>query len=203
MKGLFGYICSDASSPVAVAALALAALTLLVAVLALCAARAIPKKIMINQRFMSLTEQYRSPEMGFAVYCIFKFYKEDCGDNPDRIEEKYVARFRKEIEEPMKKGAGGVDPSKTLHFQKRLVAYYFWDLARLYFESRFPASLGKKRLLQMVEPSERKLISLVLQMGEASEKCFAKCENIADPPDSDVPMNQSLKRLYDKTGEMM
>ena len=45
---------------------AIAFLTLIVAIIAI----RIPRSIMVNQRFMCLTEQYRSPEMGFAIHCI-------------------------------------------------------------------------------------------------------------------------------------
>lgn len=167
----------------------------------LIAAFYIPRKIMVDQQFSSLTAQYRSTEMGFAIYCLFYFYKNDCQDNPEKIREEYIKRFNKEISDHMPNG-GKIKPSKTLQFQRRLVAYFYWDLAKLYFESRFP-SLGRKKLAQMIEPNERQLISLVLQMSEVNAECFEKCENIIDPPDEDVPMNQFLKRLYDKTEEFI
>ena len=160
----------------------------------------VPKKITLDQQFASLTEQYRSTEMGYAIYSLFSFYVNDCGNNPDNIHKKYVERFNREIKEPPARGEK-IDPSKTLHFQRRLVAYFFWDLSRLYFESFFP-SLKKKQLVKMVEAKERQLINLVLQMSEANAECFARCENITEPPDDDVPMNQSLKRLYEKTEEL-
>jgi hypothetical protein len=161
----------------------------------------IPRKIMVDQQFSSLIAQYRSTEMGFAIYCLFDFYKEDCRCNPERIGDEYKKRFDKEIKNH-KEGKEKIEPSKTLQFQRRLVAQFYWDLAKLYFESRFP-SLSRKYLLQMVGENERQLISLVLQMSEANDERFVKPENIVEPPDDDVPMNQFLKRLYDKTGELI
>jgi hypothetical protein len=174
-------------------------LTLFVTCLALRAAKRIPEQIMTDQRFMALTEQYRSPEMGFAIYSIFRFYAENCQSNPDKITGEYTQRFKDEIKMPLAEGKG-IDPSKTLQFQRRLVAYYFWDLSRLYFES---PRLDKKRLLQMVGENERNLISLVLQMSEANKKCFAGYGTVIEPPDDDVPMNQSIRRLYEKTGKLI
>jgi hypothetical protein len=165
----------------------------------LIAAIFIPRKIMVDQRFASLTEQYRSTEMGFAIFCIFDFYEKDCRNNPDNIKNEYKKRFEIEIRNPII-NKEKINPSLTLQFQRRLVAYFYWDLARLYYESWFPR-LKKKKLYQMVELNERQLINLVLQMSEANAECFAKYENINEPPDDDVPMNQLLKRLYDETEE--
>jgi len=157
---------------------------------------------MVDQQFASLIAQYRSTEMGFAVFCILHFYEYDCLNNPDMIREKYIERFNREIKNPMLEGSLNIEPSKTLQLQRRLVAQFYWDLAKLYFENRFP-SLSKKKLNQMVDANERQLISIVLQMSEANAECFIKCENVIDPPDDEVPMNILLKRLYDKTGEGM
>jgi hypothetical protein len=178
----------------------LSLLTLITAILTLIMAIYIPRKIKVDQQFASLAEQYRSTEIGYAIFCIFNFYVKDCWNNPDNIREKYKERFTREITNPMA-NREKVDPSNTLQFQRRLVAYFYWDLAKLYFESRFPRLPGKK-LYQMVEKNERQLISLILQMSEANAECFAKYENIVEPPDDEAPMNNLLKRLYDKTEEM-
>ena len=160
----------------------------------------IPRKIRIDQQFASLTEQYRSTEMGFAIFSIFNFYEKDCQNNPENIKKKYKERFNREIETPMQEKEKN-DPLNTLQFQRRLVAHFYWDLSKLYFESRLPR-LSKKQLFQMVETNERQLISLILQMSEANAECFTKCENNIDPPDDEVPMNHLLKRLYDKTDKL-
>jgi len=55
----------------------------------------------------------------------------------------------------------------------------------------------------MIEENERNLISLVLQMSEANESRFVNCDNIAEPPDDDVQMNQLIKRLYDSTEDII
>jgi hypothetical protein len=170
---------------------------MLLSIATLLAALYIPRKIMVDQTFSSLVTQYRSPEMGFAILSIFDFYEKDCGSSPNLIEEKYIARYNREIRNPMLLGEN-IDPEKTLHFQKRMIAYFYWELANLYFNSKFPV-LSEKQLYQMVEKNERNLISLVLQMSEAAGKCFIHPDNIAAPADDDVAMDQLIKRLYDKT----
>jgi hypothetical protein len=175
---------------------------MLLSVAALLAALYIPRKIMVDQTFSSLVTQYRSPEMGFAILSIFDFYKKNCESSPNLIEKKYMARYNREIRNPMKLGKK-IDPEKTLHFQRRTIAYFYWELANLYFNSKLPG-LSKKQLYQMIEKNERSLISLVLQTSGAVEKCFIHPDNIAVPADDDVVvMNQLIKRLYDETEGML
>jgi hypothetical protein len=164
----------------------------------------IPRKIRVDQGFSDLSEQYRSPEMGFAILSIFHFYSVDCENNPDLIKEKYVERYNKEIERELEKPAGAtkiINPALTLQFQRRLVTYFYWDLAKLYVDSKWPR-LTKNQIKQFVEDNERNLISLVLQMSEANAECFTKYENIIEPSNDDVPMNKMLKRLYDTTEDL-
>lgn len=169
-----------------------------IAILTLLAALYIPRKIRIDQEFSALAQQYRSPEMGFAILSIFDFYVHKCNSNPDKIKEEYKKIYEEEIGTPIR--TKNIDPAKTLQFQRRLVAYFYWDMAKLYLDSRFPR-LAKKQVKQFVETNERNLISLVLQMSEANAERFVKYDNVDTPPDDDVAMNQLIKRLYEKTEE--
>jgi len=169
--------------------------SLIVAIITLIVAIYIPRKIKIDQQFSSLIEQYRSPEIGYAIHSIFHFFVIDCEQNPDNIKKKYVERFNEEIGFPMK---DKIDPAKTLHFQRRLISYFYWDLAKLIFESRFPC-LKKKQYSQMVEKNELNLINLILHMSEANIECFVKYKNIPELQDNEVSMNKLLKRLLNKT----
>jgi hypothetical protein len=176
---------------------------LVIAFVTLLATIYIPRRIRVDQEFSALTEQYRSPEMGFAILSIFDFYQHDCQCNHELIKEKYIDRYKNEIGDELRKLLHErklSNPAHTLHFQRRLVAYFYWDMAKLYVDSLFPR-LTRKQIKQFIEPNERNLISLVLQMGEANKECFAQYENVIEPPDDDVQMNQLIKRLYDKAEE--
>jgi hypothetical protein len=182
----------------------IAVVTAIIAGCTLIVAWYIPRKIRVDQEFSALAEQYRSPEMGFAVLSIFHFYQHDCECRPDLIHEKYINRYNQEIRDELCKPLYERKmeaPALTLQFQRRLVAYFYWDMAKLYFDSKWP-QLKKTQIKQFVENNERNLISLVLQMSEANAKCFAKCENVIEPPDDDVQINQLLKRLYDATEDL-
>jgi len=156
----------------------------------------VPRKIMVEQQFMSLTEQYRSPEMGFAVHCIFDFYENDCLHDSCKIKAAYKKRFDDEIGDCMKnEWRCRVEPSRTLHFQRRMVAYFFWDLARLCFEQKtYPYShLGNKKIEQMVGENEIRLIGVILDMNEASKERF-----VMKSLDEEEAMNEELKSLCEK-----
>ena len=159
----------------------------------------IPRRILINQLYADLVSAYRSPQMGYAVLSLFAFYNE-CQGNPELIKEKYGERYNAEI----KSGLGTprrerpFAPDETLHFQRRLVAHFYWDLARLHLDKKFPR-LSKKQIRQFIGENERNVMSIVLHMSEANEACFVKLDTVAGPPDDDVAMNQLIKKLYEKT----
>jgi hypothetical protein len=182
----------------------LTTISILLSIVTIIAAIYIPRRIRIDQEFSSLSEQYRSPEMGFAVLSIFHFYKNDCNCNPDLIYEKYKKRYEQEIGDELSKPWHDrklANPALTLQFQRRLVAYFYWDMSKLYVDSKWPW-LTKKQIKQFITDSERNLISLVLQMSEVNSDCFAKYENVIEPPDDEVAMNQLLKQLYDTTEDL-
>jgi len=52
--------------------------TLLVSIITLFVAIYIPRKVLINQIYADLFREYRSPEMGAAIFSIFYFYVKDC-----------------------------------------------------------------------------------------------------------------------------
>jgi len=168
-------------------------------IVAILAGLYIPRRIMIDQLYADLVSKYRESEMGGAILSVFHFYSSDCENNPNLITEKYIERYKKEIGNPMKL-CKDIDFSKTLQFQRRLIAYFYWDLAKLRFNYKI-IRLSKRQLGHMIQVNERNLISLVLQMAEANAMCFEKCDNIAEPPDDDVKMNRFIKKLYDETEE--
>ena len=178
-----------------IAAVAGAAAALTAVVLAI----RIPRRILINQLYADLVAAYRSPQMGYAVLSLFAFYDE-CRGNPEVIKQKYRERYDAEIKSGLnsarKEGPAALD--ETLHFQRRLVAYFYWDLARLHLDVPVPR-LSKKQIQQFIGANERNVMSIVLQMSEANEACFVKPGTVHEPPDDDAAMHQLIKQLYEKT----
>ncbi|MDR2588781.1 MAG: hypothetical protein LBC67_05075 [Spirochaetales bacterium] len=163
----------------------------------------IPRRILINQLYADMVSQYRSPQMGYAVFSLFAFYHYDCRGQQALIKEKYIERYKAEIYNELHKPQREriCAPEAALHFQRRLVAYFYWDLAKLCLEARFPG-LSKKHVRQFITPSERNVMSLVLHTSEAAAACFLPCDTLADPPEDEAAMNQLIQQLYEKTEDL-
>jgi hypothetical protein len=92
---------------------------------------------MVNQLYAGLFQEYRSPEMGAAILSIFRFYCKDCGNSTANIAEEYKNKYEEQIENPLK-NKQTVDYANTLHFQRRLVSQFYWNMAELRYKRHFP-----------------------------------------------------------------
>jgi hypothetical protein len=157
----------------------------------------IPNKVMVNQIFAGLIASYRNPEMGAAILALFHFYKKDCNCDISKIEEKYRERYQKEVEPLLKEGKGA-DFSNTLHFQRRMVTQFYFNMAVLRFEHCFLTRLRLKKLKTWFTSNDIKLLSLILHMAKPAEKVFIKIDDLSEPPRDNVPMNKLIHKLYDE-----
>jgi hypothetical protein len=158
--------------------LVVSVLSLVTALITLYVAWRIPHQIMINQRYAELLTEYRSIEMGDAVLSIFDFFVNDCGKQTDQkvIDAKYVMRYNNEIKVPKKQYRKNkykwecYDPHKTLHFKRRLVDHFFWLLADLRFNPKYPIKIPKQRLRKDFSRNEWRLLNIIQRMNTASEE---------------------------------
>ena len=158
----------------------------------------IPRRILTNQIFADLVAEYRKADVGMAVLAIFDFYKNDCAGDVSNIHNMYVQKYKTQIETPL---ANGVAPDydNALHFQRRFLSQFYADIAKLRFD-RCPR-LRKKDLKYWFTPNETTLLSLLLHMAKPAEAVFIKV-GIPEPPQSDVPMNKLLLKLYDEVKKL-
>jgi thiol-disulfide isomerase/thioredoxin len=154
----------------------------------------IPSRIMINQLYAGLVQEYRSVEMGAAIFAIFRFYVEDCKNNIANIAVKYQKKYEEQIKKPLA-NKQAVDYSQTLHFQRRLVSQFYWDMAVLRYEYHFPR-LSKKKIKLWFTPREVKLLAILLHLAEPAEKVFIEAGDVAKPPKGAAQMNQLIGKLY-------
>jgi hypothetical protein len=154
----------------------------------------IPRRIMVNQLYSELLHEYRGTEMGAAIWAIFYFFTHDCKNDVSNIRSEYIDKYKKQIEN---RDSEKIDPAKTLHFQRRLLSQFYYDMAALRYEHRFPG-LPKRKLKDWFTPNEVKLLSILLYMAEPAKEVFIQANNIPEPPDDDIPMNRLIKRLYDE-----
>jgi hypothetical protein len=115
----------------------------------------------VNQIFADLLREYRSSEMGAATLSVFRFYK----DNSNDIDGKYKEIYDEQIKNKLK-GKEHIDYSQTLHFQRRLIAQFYSNLAYLRYTMRFPR-LSTKQLRYWFTPNEVKLLGIILPKDKA------------------------------------
>jgi len=169
----------------------------LITLAALFAAIFIPRQIMINQIYADLIAAYRTPEMGAAIHSLFHFYKNECQGNVANIKAKYLERYEKEINIPLQIGLT-VNFSNALHFQRRMVAQFYFNMAVLRYQYRF-SRLPVKVLKTWFTGNEVQLLSIILHMAEPANECFIKAGIVPEPPEDDVPMNKLICKLYEET----
>ena len=112
-------------------------------VLAVILAWYIPEKIKWNQFYSNLISEYRSYDFAVAVQGVVEFFTLDCDSDVTKISEKYRERFMKEIygiqesfpetldelkEQVDLKKVFLKETNKTLHFQRRLLTQFYWEL---------------------------------------------------------------------------
>jgi hypothetical protein len=123
-----------------------------------------------------MIKEYRSAEMGGAIFSIFSFYVTDCKNNIHAIAGEYKKKYEEQIGKPFGKGES-INYAGTLHFQRRLIAQFYSDLARLRYEERFPR-LSMKCLRQWFTPREATLLALILHMVKPAITVFKEARDV-------------------------
>ena len=174
--------------------LAISLLSLIFSIAAIVVAYYIPKRIMVNQIYADLLAEYRTVEMGAAIFSIFKFYVKDCGNDVANIHQKYREKYDKQIEEPLN-NEKPVNYSDTLHFQRRLVSHYFYHMARLWLDNG-SSNYTWKLIEKWIGKREIQLLALVLHMAKPAAEVFEKAENLTEAPSDYAEMNIVIQKLY-------
>lgn len=85
----------------------------------------IPIRIMQFQRYTNLSSMYMNLECGYAFHSVIEFFYNECDCNIEKIPEEYVKRYYSDIEKLKKKE---IDKEDVLHYQRRLLNLYFYEL---------------------------------------------------------------------------
>lgn len=186
------------SNYLSVLSLAVTVLALVITLLTLYVAWRIPHQIMISQRYAELLTEYRSIEMGEAIFSIIKFFVHDCANKMDVIEKNYVEHYNKEI---CKK-----HPKRSLHFKRRLVDHFFWLLGDLMYNPDYPLHLPHKQVRRDFSKNEHYLLHILHHMNKAAsskecrldpsliDKCSCGCH-----PSGNSPMDKYRNKLYEES----
>ena len=156
---------------------------------AILAALYIPKKMMNNQIYADIISEYRSPAIGQAIISVIAFYTNDCNSDVEMIEKKYFERYETD------KQNGKYENS--LHFQRRLLSQYYYQLAALRYQGGRFTRLSKKKVREDFTAREAKLLSLLSYMNKAAENIFTDYD-IAGMPYADDKQSTLLEKLYNE-----
>jgi hypothetical protein len=210
--------------PINLLSIIVSILALIVALITLYFMWRIPHQIMINQQYAELLTQYRSTEMGDAIFSILDFFVNDCVNEKGKpdvnlIEERYIARYGNEIKNKLalykekaaiyklrdedKYHCDSYDPHNTLHFKRRLVDHLFWLMAGLRFSPDYPVNLPAKQLRRDFSQNEQLLLYILYHMNKASEECQinTKAIDTRSPPPlatDNSPMAEYRRKLYEE-----
>jgi hypothetical protein len=150
----------------------------------------IPQRIMVNQIYADLLREYRSPEFGEAIVALINFYINDCNGKDSRITDEYIKRYNNE-----KTG----DIKNSLHFKRRLLWQFYWDLARLRYEYPFISCTLKRRLKNNFTERESHVLRLLYHTVDGAKKCFDDISGVAEPERRNGKTEKAIYRLYEES----
>ena len=119
----------------------------------------IPYKIKWEQQYSGLLDDYRSMDYAIAFQGIIEFFAVECEGDVERIPQCYREHFIREITEKR----GEINKDNCLHFQRRLLAQFFWQLN----ECAKSRAIGKRRVMRDFTASEAKLLKILIYIGDA------------------------------------
>ena len=177
----------------------------------------IPEKIKWDDNYANLVSLYQSYDFAIAVQGITEFFAIDCESKVENIKFQYKKRFLSEIygmknidknkdvelKDVISKLNGDnetcmlqMDADKTLHFQRRLLSQFYWNLDEC-LKSVF---IRKKTVLKDFTKGEANLIRILYLINKAidEDEILYKdisCEEKVSQKNA-KGINKSLARLY-------
>lgn len=103
-------------------------ITLVVSLITLFVTFSIPIQIMKFQRYTGLMSTYMSHEFGHAFQSVINFFYDDCGCDVEKIPSKYKQRYYEDFKKLHGKGDEKIGSHDVLHYHRRLLNDYFFEL---------------------------------------------------------------------------
>lgn len=145
----------------------------------------IPEKIKWEQRYSQLLSDYRGYDVAAAIQGLVQFFVNDCKRDVSKIKMEYEKRFRNEIEKVDSSNLKSND--KNLHYQRRLLNAYFYELNEC-AKRRF--LIGKKRVGRDFTKKESDIIKILYFMNVAAKESDLIFKDIST--DELVPKSRRL-----------
>ena len=123
----------------------------------------IPIRIMHYQRYTNLSEIYMSFDFAHAFQSVITFFYKDCKCDVDKIPEEYNKRFHSDLESLKTRK---INKEDVLHYQRRLLVEYFYELDSCRASSRRLRKMIKKDWTTAEAYVSRILICMNKVVGE-------------------------------------
>lgn len=162
----------------------------------------IPIRIMRNQRYESLLQEYMSNDYGDAIRGVIDFYVEKCKSKVELIPIEYNKLFTQkeklseddqnsEKEKKLKE-----DNFSKLHNQRRLLNYFFWQLDSCAKSSPYL----KRKIQKEFTKSEAYICKILIYMNNAIDENPKIFKDISNIKYENMPqtkgINKSLKNIF-------
>lgn len=135
-----------------VISIALAVVTLIMTII-------IPIRIMKNQIYVDLISAYRSYDFASAVQSVVSFYKDECSENADNIAVQYAEHFKKDM-------VCSKPADEILHYQRRLLTTFYWQLNDYASKDIF----SRYKVLKEFSKGEAYIIKILVYMNKAVDE---------------------------------
>ena len=158
----------------------------------------IPNKISWEQRYSQLLSDYRGYDFGAAVMGITMFFKRSCDNDINKIEEKYKEIFQSQFKNQLNPNKNDYCPEvpndQNLHFQRRLLTQFYWDLDQC-ATSHY---ISKNRIQKDFTSKEANLLKVLYYMNEASQADGIYMDITTDDRLTPNPqsINKYIKHIY-------
>lgn len=181
----------------------LSLIQIIIAIVACIFAILIPIKISWEQRYSQLLADYRGYDFGAAVMGVTIFFHENCKNDVSKIKEEYLDIFQKQFRNQLNKKDKNYDYKKiksivpndqNLHFQRRLLTQFYWDLDQC-ATSHY---ISKKRIQRDFTSKEANLLKILYYMNDASQTAGIYMDITTDDRLTPNPqsINKYIKHIY-------
>lgn len=158
----------------------------------------IPKKIAWEQRYSQLLAEYRGHDYAAAVMALTMFFNKNCKNDVNSIEKEYIKIYKAQFKYQFglgEKPLTSVQNDQNLHFQRRLLNQFYWDLD-LCARSLY---IGKKRIQKDFTSKEANMLKVLYYMNIAAEsdEIFMDISTDDRLPPNPKSTNVRIKDIYE------
>lgn len=170
----------------------LSMIQIILSALALIAAVCIPEKIKWEQTYSALMSDYRGYDFAAAVQGVIDFFVHDCRKSIENIPQEYKRIVQQTNQ--------CVSNDQNLHFQRRLLAQFYWQLN----ECANSIFIGKRRIRKdFFSPKEANLVRIIYYMDKAIDddedgilfKNISSFEHVPKPKKA-KSMNSAIAQMF-------